>query len=347
MRTRVKNSNSVLRAARATKKTLTTKLVAIRLVRGLKLRQFAQFILLSSLVLTGASGATFLSTTLLETTVLGAGVAAPPESSPDAAADLLIARESFDYPAGASRGGQAGAPLSGLLGGSGWDGGWFTSPLNKDDSRVMAAGMSFRGVGVTGGKLTTAGREIRTFRKLDLSRPALATLVDQGRLGRDGTTIWIAFLTALSDLPGNSAEGYGSIHLNDGVGDLTVDQYGDKRAHQRVQIGDRNSAALFYIGRVTNGAPGGASVDTAIPFDTTPRLVVARFDFQPGDEAFALFVDPAPDREPAASSAAASGRMGDFRFDTVQVGSGGSRFPDERVDLDELRIGSSFLSVIR
>lgn len=257
-----------------------------------------------------------------------AAVAGPP------IADLLIASESFTYPSSVA--------LSGLSGGAGWRGAWFTSPLNQEDSRTAPASWSVPGVRTAGGKLVTAGREIRTFRRLDLSRPELAGLVDQGRLGRDGTTIWIAFLTALSDLPGNSARGYGSIHLNDGVGDLAVDQYGDKRAHQRIQIGDRNSAEVFYIGRVTNGAPGGASVDTPVPFDTTPRLVVARFDFEPGDEAFALFVDPATDREPPLSSAAARGRMRDFRFDIVQVGSGGSHFPDQRIDLDELRIASSF-----
>jgi penicillin amidase len=275
-----------------------------------------------------------------ERTVLQAGSAsaASPARPAKPGASILIASESFDYPVGQK--------LSGLAGGSGWAGPWFTSPLNQDDSRIGRPGMTRPGLTATGGKVVTAGKEIRTFRTLALGRKDLAPWVDDGRLGRDGSTVWIAFVTALSDLPGNSNEGYGSIHLNDGVGDLTMDQYGDKRNHQRIQIGDRNSATNYYFGRVTNGAPGSAGYDTTVPFDTTPHLVVTRIDFHPGDETFWLFIDPVPGQEPKDADAIATGPLSDFRFDTVQVGSGGSRFPDEKVDTDELRIGTSYASVL-
>jgi hypothetical protein len=262
-----------------------------------------------------------------------AGRAAPPSG---VAPGLLIAVESFDYPAGS---------LNGAKGGAGWDGGWFASPLATDDSRVVTPGMLSPGLACTGARARTPGHEVRTFRRIDTKRPELQPFLDGGRLGKDGTTIWLAFLMALSDVAGNNNEGYASIHLNDGVGDLAKDIFGDKRNHQRVQIGDRNSAGFYYLGRVTNGLPGASGWDTTVTVDRTPRLLVVRFDFRPGDEHAALFIDPPLGREPALESAAVQGAMTDFRFDTVQIGSGGSRFAKEQADFDELRIGTSFENV--
>ena len=250
---------------------------------------------------------------------------------------ILIAEESFAYPPGR---------LSGANGGMGWDGPWFTSPLARDDSRAVAPGMELPGLASAGLKARTPGNEVRTFRRIDTGRPEVRALADGGRLGKDGTTIWIAFAMALSDIEGNNSQGYASIHLNDGVGDLTRDIYGDKRAHQRVQIGDRNSAEVYYLGRVTNGAPGAASYDTKVPVERKPRLLVARFDFRAGDEYAALFIDPPPGKTPPMESAAARGPMSDFRFDTVQIGSGGSSFAGEQADFDELRIGTTFGAVV-
>jgi hypothetical protein len=249
---------------------------------------------------------------------------------------ILIAVESFDYAAG---------PLSGANGGSGWNGPWFTSPLAKEDSRVVTPGMLFSGLLSSGAKARTPGDEVRTFRRIATNRPELQPFLDGGRLGKDGTTIWVAFVMAISDVPGNNSTGYASIHLNDGVGDLAKDIYGDKRNHQRVQIGDRNMAEVYYLGRVTNGAPGASGWDTTVPVDKTPRLLVTRFDFRAGEESAALFINPPYGKEPPVESAAVKGAMSDFRFDIVQIGSGGSRFAKEQADFDELRIGTSFESV--
>src|SRR5262245_24183812 len=249
---------------------------------------------------------------------------------------ILIAVESFDYAAG---------PLSGSNGGSGWNGAWFTSPLAQEDSRIVTPGIVFGGLRSVGAKARTPGDEVRTFRRIATDRPELQPLLDRGRLGKDGTTIWIAFVMAISDVPGNSSLGYASIHLNDGVGDLAKDIYGDKRNHQRVQIGDRNMAEVYYLGRVTNGAPGASGWDTTVPVDKTPRLLVTRFDFRLGDESAALFIDPPLGKEPPLESAVVKGAMSDFRFDILQIGSGGSRFAKEQADFDELRIGTTFESV--
>lgn len=258
------------------------------------------------------------------------------QTQPQSARGILIAAESFDYPAGL---------LSGLDGGSGWNGPWFTSPLADTDSLAIAPGMPFKGLAGAGARARTPGNDVRTFRRIDARRPELQPYLDNGRLGKDGTTIWMAFLMALSDVPGNKSTGYASVHLNDGVGDLTKDIYGGKFGHQRVQIGDRNSASVYFLGRVTNGGPGASIYDSTVPVDTRPRLVVVRFDFKPGDEYTAMFIDPPLGKEPPRDSAVVQGPMTDFRFDIVQIGSGGSTFASEQADFDELRIGTTFESV--
>src|SRR5438477_4733988 len=98
---------------------------------------------------------------------------------------ILIAAESFEYAAG---------PLSGAGGGTGWNGAWFTSPLAKEDSRVVTPGMVFGGLRSGGAKARTPGDEVRTFRRIATDRPGLQPFLDGGRLGKDGTTIWVAFV---------------------------------------------------------------------------------------------------------------------------------------------------------
>src|SRR5262245_288414 len=114
---------------------------------------------------------------------------------------ILIAEESFAYAAG---------PLSGQDGGSGWEGAWFTSPLAKEDSRVLKPGIVFGGLRAGGAKARTPGYEVRTFRRIAVGRRELEPLLDAGRLGKDGTTIWVAFVMAISDVPGNNSSGYAS-----------------------------------------------------------------------------------------------------------------------------------------
>jgi hypothetical protein len=246
----------------------------------------------------------------------------------------LIAVESFDY--------RLDAPLAGANGGTGWDGAWFVSPLVRNDNRVIGPTMSYPGLPVAGGRMHQAG-DVRSFRKLDLSRKAVAGLVTRGEhgpaLGKAGTTIWIGFLIAM---PSHPKQAYGGIHLCDGVGDLRKDPFGDKKAHQRISLGRSNTSKGWYLGRVTNGGPGAGKWDTNIRVDDRTRFLVYRFDFRDDTVEGWLFIDPKPKEEPATRIAAlhATG-ITRFHFNTLSVGCGaGSTF-----HLDELRIGSTFPDV--
>jgi hypothetical protein len=244
----------------------------------------------------------------------------------------LVAEETFDYPADTR--------LTGANGGTGWDGAWFLSPLVSRDNRVVGTTMSYPNLRVGGRRLEQVGADVRSFRKLDLSRKEVSHLVTQGdhgpALGKTGTRIWIGFLIAN---PSHPKQAYGGIHLCDGLGDLGKDPFGDKRAHQRISLGRNNTSRGWYLGRVTNGGPGAGKWDSSVVADRRTRFLVYRFDFHEDRVEGWLFIDPALQQEPAAETAALHAReISRFYFNTLSVGCGqGTVF-----HLDEIRIGTTF-----
>lgn len=245
-----------------------------------------------------------------------------------------IAYEGFDYKSG---------PITDRDGGEGWDGPWFVSPLNKSDNAVSDGGLEHDGLAVAGNKCLQPGGDIRSFRRIATSRPALAKVVDEvdGRkvLGKDGTTIWISFLISCDSFPTTA---YGGIHLCDGVGDLTKDKFGDKRAHQRIQLGRQNIDKNWILCRVTNGGPGAGTWPSKTVADKTVRLLVYRFDFKKGPEEGWMWIDPAVGKEPSTDDADIHAEsITDFRFDTINIGAGGSA----KFLLDEIRIGTTYADV--
>jgi hypothetical protein len=265
-------------------------------------------------------------------TLLLAGVLA----TPAAGRAEPIAEESFDY--------KAGTPLKEANGGVGWDGAWFTSPLNPRDNEVIGPGMKFPGLSTAGSCMRQIGRDVRSFRRIDTNRKQVAHLVEEGQFGKtfgkDGTTIWIGFLIAM---PSHPRSAYGGIHLCDGLGDLKKDPFGDKKAHQRISLGRSNTSDGWYLGRVTNGGPGSGKWNSKVASDKTTRLLVYRFDFKKGDEEAWLHVDPKPGQAPDPKTAAIHAeKVTDFRFNTLSVGAGGGA----EFHVDEIRIGTEFADVV-
>src|SRR5258708_11010263 len=163
---------------------------------------------------------------------------------------VLIAYEPFDYPPTSN--------LSSNAGGSGWVGSWIYSPLITSHGTINPTNLVY-------GKLSYAGRSLRTaanngidnrdFRKLDTANPNVAPWVNAScKLGKSGTTLWIAFLARLGSGPNS---GNGGVHLYDGLGDLTVSNDGDKANHERMFMGDRASGTFWFIGRTCGGCPCG------------------------------------------------------------------------------------------
>jgi hypothetical protein len=96
--------------------------------------------------------------------------------------------------------------------------------------------------------------------------------------------------------------------------------------------------------RVDQGGPAAGRWDGTVTSDATVRLLVYRFDFRAGSEEAWMWVDPPPGKEPSPAAADLhAAAVADFRFNAVNIGSGGGA----KFDFDELRIGTSFGAVAR
>jgi hypothetical protein len=263
----------------------------------------------------------------------------------------VIVSEGFAYPAG---------NLAGANGGTGWNGAWLNSPLNVDamgmplDSHVVSPdstygtthpgfvsiGNKFDGYGAQTPSLTgNPSHEVRAFRFVDLTRPEVQPLLDAGRLGKDGSSLWIGFVARLAS---GFSSGNGGIHLYDGLTPLDQDPVGGKLAHERVFMGDRASNTVWFLGRTCGGCPGATIDDTNVQVNGTLRFLVYRFDFLPGSETVRMWIDPPLTGTPTdASALVTQTAFLDFRFDTVEAHSANSG-STEVIELDEFRIATSF-----
>ncbi len=262
----------------------------------------------------------------------------------------LIASENFNYPTG---------NITGNNGGTGWTGAWLTTTFNTANTTIVAPGQTMppqiTGVGFQDHQV---GNDFRNFRYLDTTSVLALSLMDNvgdpgatsstnykwGKAyGKDGTTIWFAFLFYRS----NSTQGYGGMHLMYGM-NLAFDQYGDKKAHQRFQFGADNSNTKYILSRTINANPNlpsscGLTIAGNTLVNGTLHLLVHRIDFKLGKETAYMWVDPPSCTQP--DTALASTKMYnicDFRFNAVNIGSGNSA----NYEFDELRIGTTFNSII-
>jgi hypothetical protein len=244
-------------------------------------------------------------------------------------ADILIAYEAFDY--------ANGLDLKEQNGGTGWNGAWFASD-NVRGITIGQPGVVFPELIAAGGKILQDGNDTRIFRRLDTARLEVAAIVEEGSsgktFGKDGTTIWISFLIANTAFP---KQAHGGMHLMDGV---TLGS--NYKKTQRVQLGRQNMGEHWLLVRTDQGGPAAGKWDGTVTSDKTVRLLVYRFDFKAGPEEGWMWVDPVPGQEPDLAKADLHApTIADFRFNAVNVGSGGGA----TFDFDELRIGTRYSMV--
>lgn len=216
-----------------------------------------------------------------------------------AQADAIFAYEDFNYTAGAS--------LNGQNGGAGWSGGWFTP--GGLDATVIAQSLSFGGLGVSGGAVSTAGFQPPnqgssvSFFERDLDTP----------LGADGTTVYLSFLLQ----PDAGSGFYGGI----GFGNVFIGRSGNQSAYGLE--GPVNDIEL-----------------SAVPvFEGQTVLLVLEAQFLAGDDVLSLFVNPTPGpSQPATPDAVKTDVDVGTVTGLVLNNYGGYTY-------DEIRIGSTFASV--
>lgn len=181
---------------------------------------------------------------------------------------------------------------------------WTTSALTTAHDVVLASGLRYPGLPVTGGAVQlidppnapTGG--VRSFRAIDLTRAAAAAHAVHYAVGPGGGdhvtlgagTIWISMLMRL-DCTGCTAAvdaRNGGIHLFDGIGalDTSGGRDGPKHPFEHLQVGDRNQSGNWILARTMGACAGGAgtweptdAAGASIPFDAATHLIVIRVRF--------------------------------------------------------------------
>lgn len=234
----------------------------------------------------------------------------------------IIASESFNYTAGNSLEGMGGAV-------DGWEEAWPT-PLAV---QVVSPGLSY--VDSKGNMLVSGGNAIRTafhpdgnaFRAIDLSPGSNADLLGvvdpvTGKLGRDGTTLWLSFLAASTAVPGTTPDlHWGGFNLFDGN-------------DEKIFLGKKADEAFVWSAFEI----GGDTELTATP-TTEQAFFVASIDFSAGGETLHVWLNPDLDQTPSLGDADISLAVGNFQFDRIRF-AGSDLFT-----FDELRIGTTYGSV--
>ena len=198
---------------------------------------------------------------------------------------VLIAEETFDYPAGSA--------LGDMNGGSGWLNEWW-SGQTKDGALVVAPGYD-----AVGNKLVQNTPAEGSYRKPDPGPHADVT--ESGLFGADGSTIWVSF-TSVQDP--NAVDDYGGFSLfEQWVGEVLFlgspyneDRWGIEQTGQSGAVTDPNSS------------------------DQVLTRLVYRIDFLPGQEQVNMWLDPA-DPHPTTPPSLVH-IVEDFRFNEVRFESG-------------------------
>src|SRR4030095_4082659 len=229
-----------------------------------------------------------------------------------------IVSDQFVYPAG---------PISGQNGGHGW-GSAYTG-----NGQINAGSLPY--LDPVGELYSTAGNRVSTitdgngmFRIIALANQPPNLLDPTGRLGADGTRVYIGFLVRLDSGIVTAFGDYGGISLFDATSEqLFFGVLGFQGTH------------IFWG---VDPQEGSAAVrDSSTQVSAVIRLLVGRIDFNLGSETVRFYVDPPLHEEPATPTVGPF-TMHDFRFTRIRIQSGGNG----RYSFDELKVATTYSEAV-
>ncbi len=232
----------------------------------------------------------------------------------------LIAYEGANY-----------APLTliaGLNGGTGWRGEW------SGDTRVVSGSLVLNGVSTSGNRFVTSGNGAGSARAIETS--GFEGLLQSGRLGKEGTTLWLSFLFRAVTTGNNNAAG---VLLYDGP---------VSAANQVLFVGVPTGGSTLGLIAPPNSAPpfGASALSSIIGTNQQTLFLVIKMMFGTpnGDRVF-LYVNPPMEAEPTNNIyiAAVLNNLS-FQFDRLQLASGATT--TTTASFDEIRLGETFADVV-
>ncbi len=234
---------------------------------------------------------------------------------PNSLRAALIAYDGADYAPTNS--------VSGLNGGTGWDGGW------SGNNSVVAGSLRINGVATNGNRFVTDGNNDGSSRVIATN--GFGDLLQNGRFGKAGTTLWLSYLFRAVTTSSNNQAG---ILLYDGA------------VNQVLYIGVPTGGATLGLFATTNSAPpfGASSLSEIVATNQQTLFIVIKMMFGTanGDRMF-MYVNPPLDHEPTNDiyiSAALNNLS--FQFDRLLFASGATT---TTASFDEFRLGETFADV--
>jgi hypothetical protein len=181
-----------------------------------------------------------------------------------------------------------------------------------------------------GNVLMSSGYQLRTATGLNSLSSRKLTLdafppemQDERGLGRDGSVLWLSFLTLSFDSGGGARFAY--LQLGTETAGFRIGKL------PSVPSGNWSASGLLDQAQVNLRSSKVPSGETA--------FMVVRLTFRPGPELAEVWINPLLDKEPLSSETTMQLSLPDFRFDEVLIA---SRYS---TDLDEIRLGGSFRDV--
>lgn len=219
----------------------------------------------------------------------------------------LIAIDDFEYES---------TVIQGCNGGFGWIGPWSGANL------ITVGSLRFGGLETKGHKLTTGGAQSDAYR---CSFRSIATagrehLLIDGKFGKPGTTLWIAFLI---NQPMGRNNGFSGISLCNG-------------GREQVFLGDMGGSTFWGMESQKD-----MPVLSTVMADERIVFLAYRITCRATDVQFELWVDPKPGtNDPPVAEVAAASDLNELRFNRIRICS----YPAP-MSVDGLRIGTTFADV--
>jgi len=248
-----------------------------------------------------------------------------------------LAHERFDYPVSVN--------VAGRDGGFGWGGAWTGL---SGAARIVASNECVQNVPVFGNEITLDGNT-RVSRLLDVSEGGAfdrAGLVEDGRIGRDGKTLYVGFRQRVSREPGDKPHEpeylrYYAFEFNTSGSDLNrVLEIGHDDRSNRPSGPYYGAASVANNGRDDHEPGRFRSLGVQ---DTASNMIVVKFTFGPDDrDTVQVFRNPESTTEESKSTVDAT-LEGNFTFDRVALARFVGNEPVHAVD--EIRFGTEYADV--
>jgi hypothetical protein len=280
--------------------------------------------------------------------VWGALLACCAVSSARAALDVY---EGFQYADGTS--------ILNQSGGGGWSNAWTKTGNAGTTENATAPGLTYMSLPALGNKLTLAGQQ--TTSGSGSSSFEFRNFGATTSYGTDSTTAWLSFIGQRTGTK-SGTHGAGATATYQRIFGISFFSGGTANTNERFNVGELTSSTAAvdtdtWALNIFNPTGTGETVASTIPIDQQSFLLV-RIDYGIGTLADNAYLWVNPDLslgQPAIGTqqAALIGRS--LEFDRLRVSAGGSQSSTEQPNggvlaasglLDEIRIGSSFASVI-